>query len=358
MKKLLKRIFKLIALVLVLVLVAVVGLFAYLTVTEYRPADVETLEIDAPEAPVFDKNSFTVLSLNTGYCALDASSDFFMDGGTDVRPDSADQILANREALEKLVLTSGADFTLLQEVDSGSHRSYNVDEVALFRQSLGRPSAYALNYSCDYVPFPWPPLGKVHSGLLTVSDYRVDEAQRVSLPCPFSWPVSTANLKRCLLVSRVPIDGTDKSLVLVNLHLEAYDDGEGKIAQTNQLLELLRQEYAQGNYVVAGGDWNQIFPGGLEAYPNEHPELWTPGLLQNEDLDPGWAYAYDLTTPTCRLLNQPYDPADTANTQYYVIDGFLVSPNLQVIDAHTVDAGFANTDHNPVLLTLRLGGAE
>jgi len=45
--------------------------------------------------------------------------------------------------------------------------------------------------------------------------------------------------------------------VLVNLHLEAYDSGEGKIAQTKLLVEFLEQEYAKGNYVIAGGDFNQ-----------------------------------------------------------------------------------------------------
>lgn len=51
-----------------------------------------------------------------------------------------------------------------------------------------------------------------------------------------------ANLKRCLLVSRISVEGTDREFVLVNLHLEAYDDGEGKIAQTRQLAALLEAE--------------------------------------------------------------------------------------------------------------------
>ena len=56
--------------------------------------------------------------------------------------------------------------------------------------------------------------------------------------------------------------GSDREPVLVNLHLEAYDDGEGKIAQTNQLRDYIEDEYAKGNYVIAGGDFNQVFPGG------------------------------------------------------------------------------------------------
>ena len=30
----------------------------------------------------------------------------------------------------------------------------------------------------------------------------------------------------------VPIAGTKKELVMINLHLEAYDNGEGKVKQT------------------------------------------------------------------------------------------------------------------------------
>ena len=79
----------------------------------------------------------------------------------------------------------------------------------------------------------------------------------MSLPCPFSYPIRLANLKRCLLVNRIPIEGSDKELVVINLHLEAYDDGAGKEAQTRMLAQLLREETEKGNYVIAGGDFNQ-----------------------------------------------------------------------------------------------------
>ena len=53
--------------------------------------------------------------------------------------------------------------------------------------------------------------------------------------------------------------GSDKELVIVNVHLEAYDSGEGKEAQTKMLAELLKKEQEAGNYVIAGGDFNQAF---------------------------------------------------------------------------------------------------
>ena len=155
-------------------------------------------------------------------------------------------------------------------------------------------------------------------------------------------------------MSYLPIEGSDSQLVLVNLHLEAYDDGEGKIAQTKQLMSFLEAEYQKGNYVIAGGDFNQVFPGALEAWPNTHPENWIPGVLEESSLPEGFSFVCDLDTPSCRLLNQPYDPSDTVTTQHYVIDGLIVSPNVTVKTAETLDLGFANSDHTPIRLTVTL----
>ena len=166
-----------------------------------------------------------------------------------------------------------------------------------------------------------------------------------------SWPVSTANLKRCLLVSRTPLEGSDKELVLVNLHLEAYDDGEGKAAQTQMLMDLLTQEYEKGNYVIAGGDFNQTFPGALDVFPIRDPSLWTPGVLEEDILPDGWRFACDLSIPSCRLLDRPYDPADS---QFYVIDGFILSPNVGLDSVETLDEQFQYTDHNPVRIQVTL----
>ena len=144
-----------------------------------------------------------------------------------------------------------------------------------------------------------------------------------------------------------------KELVLVNLHLEAYDDGEGKAAQTKVLADLLTAEYEKGNYVIAGGDFNQTFPGALDAFPIRDPSLWTPGVLEADILPEGWQFACDLSVPTCRLLNQPYDP-DSGDTQFYVIDGFILSPNVRLDSVETIDRQFQYADHNPVLVRVTL----
>jgi len=352
--KVFKRILLIIAIVLGAILLAVAGLFTYLTITEYRPADQEQLEILDNSEKALDKTEFTVLTWNVGYCALGEKSDFFMDGGKTVRPDSKDVIIENLAGVRGFLSGVKADFTLLQEVDSDSKRSYGVDEVTALREKMGQTSAYAMNFCTNYVPYPWPTLGRVHSGLLSFSRYEITEAERISLPCPFSWPVSMVNLKRCLLVSRIPVAGSDKELVLVNLHLEAYDDGAGKIAQTRQLRDFITGEYAKGNYVIAGGDFNQTFSNvDTSMYPTRGGD-WMPGLIDTNEIGGGWQFLMDNKTPTCRTLKEPYVGADKSTFQYYMIDGFIVSDNIHVESLETVDLDFVCTDHNPVVLKLTL----
>ena len=348
-----KKVGKILLTILLVVVLAMGGLVGWLTAAEYNPPEVESLDAYAESAGrgVHAGDSLEILSWNIGYAGLGAESDFFMDGGTHTA--SADETTVRRylSAIAAYIAAEDPDVTLLQEVDVNSTRSRRVDELAALSR---RGGWFALNYYCPFVPFPMPPIGRVESGLFTDTDLNIKIAHRIALPCPFSWPVRAANLKRGLLVTRMDVEGTDKELVFINLHLEAYDDGEGKRAQTKVLRTLIDSEYDRGNYVIAGGDFNQTFPGSLDIYPNDHPENWTPGVLEETMLPQGFSFAYDLDTPSCRLLNQPYDPADTDNTQYYVIDGFFLSPNVRVDSVETVDLGFENSDHNPVLLRVTL----
>lgn len=350
-----KRIFKITGIILLVIVLIPCVLLAYLTVTEYRPAEQEAAEtkIHGEDLPALN-SPIRILSWNTGYGGLDESADFFMDGGQKVNPESQDTVKDNLSAISEFLKNEKDDICLLQEVDRNSSRTGKTDQLVFYSEQMALGYAYAPNYRCSFVPYPFPPIGKVDSGIATLSTLSLsDSPMRLSLPCPFQWPIRTANLKRCLLISRYAVEGTDKELVAVNLHLEAYDDGEGKRAQTDALIDILQREYEKGNYVVAGGDFNQTFPGSLDIFPIKNPELWTPGIVDEDALPEGWNLIYDTSTPSCRLLNQPYDPG-SADTQYYVIDGFITSPNIKTDAVETIDLGFANSDHNPVRLQITL----
>ncbi|MBQ9909966.1 MAG: endonuclease [Lachnospiraceae bacterium] len=337
----------------ILALIVAAALFiGYLTLKEYKPVPEESVAIEGKGTLKLPADrEISVLTWNIGFGALGKDADFVMDGGGKVPPASPETVTENLLGMASLLNEEKPDVCFLQEIDVNSARSYTVDQRPFLSQGNG---AFGLNFKSVFVPYPFPPIGKVESGIYTTSPYLMQAAERISLPCPFTWPLRIANLKRCLLITRMPVEGSSKEVVFVNFHLEAYDSGEGKIEQTKKLLAVLGQEYLKGNYVIAGGDWNQTFPGAEDAYPNTHPDIWQIGLVDTGPLPEGWTLAYDASVPTCRLLNQPYDPSDTVNTQYYVIDGFIMSPNVKLKSVKTLDKGFVYSDHNPVRMTVEL----
>lgn len=332
------------------------GIVIYYTAAEYRPADIEAVFVSGEGESILDgKDSFSIMTFNIGYGCNSAENDFFMDGGNMTRPESPDIVNRNIDGIIETVKRAGADVVFLQEVDAGSKRSYQINQVDKISSSVDMNSAYSRNFWCKYVPYPLPhTIGAVDSGVVTLNRFLPDKADRYNLPTPFSWPVRTCQLKRCLLVERVPVKGTDKEVVFVNLHLDAYDDGEGRKAQTRVLADFLIEEYKKGNYCIAGGDFNQYFPmADNSKYPIINEDFYVPAMLEEGILPDSWTWAVDDAVPTARLLNEPYEK-NNPNTQFYVIDGFILSPNVELLEAATLDEQFKWSDHNPVFIRVSL----
>ncbi len=361
MKKLIRRLL-FIFFDIVLVVFILLGIF---TIIEYRPRPIENVDYiafseaelgqDIVSKKISEREPISIITWNLGYASLSEQEDFFLDGGEKIRPDSIEVVEKNLKGISDLIQQNPVDFWLFQEIDEDAKRSYFINQRNYLSTTTQMGSAYAYNFKASYVPFPLPAIGKVEAGIGTYSMHKLENSQRISLPVPFIWPVRTVNMKRCLLLSRVSLDEHGKELVLINLHLEAYDDGEGQKAQTKILMDTLKREYEKGNYVVAGGDFNQWFPSvSREQYPQDE-NYWSPGNLTQESLpSQDWQYSFDDTTPTGRSLHAPYDKQQKDSWVYYVIDGFIVSPNITIKSVKTLDEGFEFSDHNPVLMEIIL----
>lgn len=368
----LKRILRLFLALFVVVLVLAVGFVVTLQIFEYRPADVETLDVsgnleDLPANRVTLETEIKFMTFNTGYASLSATEDFVMDGGKKGRMDSKAEVEANILGISQILTAASADIYLLQEVDVESDRSYNTRQYDAYTDLLGMPSTLGYNYRCLFVPFPFQigqMMGNVDSGIMTTTGFFVSSAERHQLPGSFSWPLRLANLKRCMTVTKLAISGSDKFLVVINVHLSAYDDGTMRIQEMQALRDLALQEYADGNYVVIGGDFNQTFPDGMVGddykYPLNDPNYWEAFEMDAQWVyDNGWSFGVDTAAdhPTCRLLNQPYDTLNRENNQYYMIDGYIVSPNVEIVGSvQIVNQDFLYSDHNPVVMTVILSG--
>ncbi len=353
----LKIIFKSLGILLALV-IAFVGCFLiFATATTLKVKDSEEIKISGKADGQINKdNPINILTWNIGYGALDERQDCYWDGGKGVDGESKETVQENVDTIKNKISELNPDIFLIQEADTNSKRSYRINELDAFKETFKDDvfaSAYAMNFKAGFVPLPlYNPTGKVEAGIAAFSKYQISGAQRVQLPIPFSWPMKLFNLKRCLLVSRLPINDSSRELVIINLHLEAYDDGEGKAKQLKMLMDIMQKEYDKGNYVIAGGDFNQTFSTvNYQKYPKMND--WVCPVINAEDY-PDFTFIMDDTYPTCRSLYKPYYNSDKSNHQYYMIDGFIVSGNITINSLTTHDLGFKNTDHNPVSLSVTL----
>ena len=355
-KRPVRRALKVSGLLVLVVIVLFAMLIGFLSVTEYKPVDSEKIAVKGEAGEkLAPGDDLTVMSWNIGYGALGDNADFFMDGGKSVNTADEERVQSNMEGVIEETNALNPDIILFQETDKDSSRSHHINEYTMLQDTYQEYcSSFANNFKVAFLPYPWPPMGKVNSGIATFSLYPVSEAERIQLPIPFSWPVRMANLKRCVLISRIPLKNSDKELVLINLHLEAYDDGEGKKAQTEMLREIMQAEREKGNYVIAGGDFNQTFSSAdISSYVTK-PDNWQAGMLETSEFGKGWQFLMNEKVPSCRSLIEPYADADKKDFQYYLIDGFIVSDNIKVSSIENQDLGFVVSDHNPVLLKLQL----
>lgn len=361
-----KRILK-ILLIIVLVLAFVVGGYlAYMLGTYYRIDDHFAVEIENNQAPTLELGKeYTAATYNIGFGAYTPDYTFFMDEGVmnDGTPKTGVHGTAvSRESVE--ACTAGAvqmmqdiapDFALFQEVDTNSTRSFQVNQQEAIESAFASyGSTFAVNFHSSFLAYPWPEMhGIVNAGLLTLSDMHVDSAERRSYPVDDAFPTKFFDLDRCFAVLRLPVEN-GKELVLINSHMSAYDEGGLIRAQQLELLNtVFAEEYAKGNYVVAGGDWNHALCGSVDLYPSQQQIPAWVSVLEEGDLAKGFhaVRATNLSSvPTCRGCDIPYEKDVTYTT---TVDGFIVSDNVDAT-AENIDAGFQYSDHNPVKLTFSL----
>ena len=53
-------------------------------------------------------------------------------------------------------------------------------------------------------------------------------------------------------------------------------------------------------------------------------------------------------------FNTDIEEAKNHDWQYHVIDGFIISPNIEKLSINVIDEDFQNSDHNPIYMTFSL----
>lgn len=349
----LKKMLRIALFVILLIALWIGGNLVYGTLTDFKP-EKEVLLAVRGNADMQPDSIFTFLNWNIGYGGLGNKADFFYDGGKMVVSKEEDVENYLKGIYDFIKTNDSIDFIFLQEVDTFARRSYRINEIyGIAKQLPTHVYSFAVNYDVKFVPVPYTnPMGRVVAGLLSFSKFKPLQAVRYGYDANFSWPTSIYFLDRCFLVHRVPLPN-GKEFLAINTHNSAYDNtGELKKREMELLKSFVVSEYEKGNYVVVGGDWNQCPPGfDVMTFNTNIDSSYDQVNVDAAFMPQGWVWAYDNSTPTNRSLRTAYQPGKTFVT---LIDYYLVSPNLEVLEIKTKDMQFAYSDHQPVFLKVQL----
>lgn len=362
-----KKILVSLLIVIGILLVAVAAYVIYMQCQYYRIEDNLSIETENNQEEVVQAGTeYKIMTYNIGFGAYSQDYSFFMDtgemkDGTQTRGHygkgmSAEDVEKNTSGCIERVKEQNPDFVFLQEVDVKADRSYEINQRDEILNSLPEyGSVFANNFHSAYLPVPpWDPHGAVNAGMLTLSKYHIDSNVRRQFPVSDAFITKFTDLDRCFVVSRCPVSN-GKELVLINVHLSAYDEG-GKIRakQLELLNQVLAQEGEKGNYIIVGGDFNHDIADTIEAFPSEQKIPPWVFQLSDESLAEGFHFVKAencMQVPTCRGADIPYEKGVDYTV---VVDGFIVSDNVKA-SAQNIDGEFLYSDHNPVVLTFSVG---
>ena len=360
MKRVLKRVFGLLA---VIILIAG-GYVGYVILSYERIPDMQTEEIEEPTKRALTKEAlqteetYSVMSYNIGFGAYLPEYSFFMDGGKSSWAASKESVYYALDGVVSITETINPDFAMYQEVDINGTRSYHVNQYEYLREKQGfYYTTNAINYDSAFLPYPiLEPHGKNKACLATFSKYPMVSSMRRSFP--ISESVSKiVDLDRCFSVTRIPVE-TGKELIVVNVHASAYGNSDAiRQGQIGMLCDVMREEYEKGNYVIVGGDFNHDLKADENASAEELASWAYP--FPRSAIPEHFAFAmdgYDAET-----FANMHDSARNADMEYIegvtftiTLDGFIISDNVSCEDYGVVDSGYAYSDHEAIYMKFKL----
>jgi endonuclease/exonuclease/phosphatase family metal-dependent hydrolase len=154
-------------------------------------------------------------------------------------------------------------FIGFQEIDYQAKRSWFVNQLDTIAEKLQFPfGAYTVNWDKRYVPFPYWPVkvhfGKLISGQGMISQFPILTMKRIVLPKPERNPFyyNTFYIDRLIQIAQIDIRGSQ--LIIMNVHMEAYDKETREIQAA--ILKDTVERYTGKYPLLLIGDFNSRPP--------------------------------------------------------------------------------------------------
>lgn len=354
MKKHILNLLRLGTIIVIGIIIYLLGILIINTLNDYKPeGGVYRLGGFQKYDQITQQDTLSVITWNIGYAGLGKDADFFYDGGRMTRPGKTEYTAYWDGIQEHIQAFTSVDFLLFQEVDTASSRSYGNNQQKKIAAGLESYSGlFTKNYDVSFVPMPvFDPMGRVVSGISFFTRKKLSGSSWGPFEGNRSWPLGLFMPDRCYSINIFDISPL-KKLYIINTHNSAFDDGSLRSKQLELLYKLMDSAYQEGHYVVAGGDWN-LNPATYsnEVFISGDSSFQLSGQQEVSGPDSNWQVVFDPGFPSNRDVSTSYTPGQTPTT---ILDFFVCSPNIQVLDIKTMYMGFEYADHHPVYLQFSL----
>ncbi|CAL2057136.1 endonuclease/exonuclease/phosphatase family protein [Tenacibaculum sp. 190524A05c] len=277
----------------------------------------------------FDNDSiFSIVTYNIGYLSG------MTNNTTKARP--KELFDRNLSHVKKEFQQLNPDVIAFQEIDYGAKRSYLINQEEELSKLGYNHVARTVNWDKKYVPFPYfPPsahFGKVVSGQSILSKFPIKNHERVVLERVENTPFykNAFYLDRLLQIVKLEIKG--KEVVLMNVHLEAFDK-ETRVKQLKVVVQKFL-EFGQSNPTILLGDFNS------------DPNFEDPAIAQVLNLE--------------NIGNAAFSKSGFANTfdskkPYKRLDYIFYTKNfISYVDGRVLSEFAQSSDHLPVSMKFKL----
>ncbi|MCP5073506.1 MAG: endonuclease/exonuclease/phosphatase family protein [Rhodobacteraceae bacterium] len=289
-------------------------------------------------------NTVEIATWNIGYGALGKRADFLIDGGKNLRVLNKGEITEATEQIAAKLRSFHSDVLLLQEVARPSFLTRGVDVRSAVEHAL---DSYSGCFWADFKTVLVPPPLRIEHGMSVFTKNTVSACEILKLPQDPKYHYGFLKKYYAGMIAKHPIRDSEHSWIIINIHLSAFDpEASIRKTQIEALFDYATREYAAGNHVVIGGDWNTRMAEAEFPHTTAREHLFWIYDFPFDVLPEGWKFGINEKVPTVRTLQKSYVPGENYTM---VIDGFIVSPNVRVDEVHGQDYGFEHTDHHPVL---------
>ncbi len=244
------KIIKFLFLIILSLLIVFVGFYFWASSPNFSSQEHSKILTNSYPSSSDSDSTFSILTYNIGYLS-GMTNNLAVEKPQSLFKENLNLVLNKLKEINP-------DIIAFQEIDFASKRSYDVNQqneiAALGYNYVGE----TVNWDKKYLPYPEFPIsmhfGRILSGQSVLSKYKIENQERIELERnntnPFYY--DAFYIDRLAQIVKIKIQG--KTLVIINVHLEAFHP-ETRLKQTRKVIELY-SIYSKNFPTILLGDFN------------------------------------------------------------------------------------------------------